>query len=255
MHSLRIAGIEKSSLIDFPGRISCVLFLAGCNWNCYYCHNRSFIRTEGQRQWMTADTALQWLETRRGLLDGVVLCGGEPTLQRGLRSFARALRGMGYKIKLDTNGSRPDILRSVLAEGLADYVAMDVKAPLAKYEAVCGVAVDHRLINESIDLLMHSDVDYEFRTTVLPEFSHSDVLAIARRIRGARRYALQRYRLPRHEDAPSGKPVFTVTHLPDWPEPIMDELQTIVPCVELRGFEIPQSQEAAKPKFALFSRQ
>jgi pyruvate formate lyase activating enzyme len=132
---------------------------------------------------------------------------------------------------------------------------MDVKAPLSKYEAVCGVPVDHRLINESIDLLMHDGVDYEFRTTVLPEFSHSDVLAIARRVRGARRYALQRYRLPRHEDAPEGKPVFTVTHLPDWPEPIMDELQAIVRSVELRGFEIPQTRETAKPKFAMYTRQ
>lgn len=234
---MRIAGIEKCSMVDYPGHLAAAFFTPGCNLDCYYCHNHALVHTgeETARTWFDVEVALAWLDTRRGFLEGVVITGGEPTLQQGLPAFIRAVRAKGYPVKLDTNGTRPEVLRQLLDEGLLDYVAMDIKAPLEKYEAVCGVPVDFRAINASIDLLLAGGVDYEFRTTILPHFTKDDVTAMARRIRGARRYVLQQYRRPNTEHTDARLDL--APHLPTWPLGFVEELETIVQTCVLRGFE------------------
>ena len=236
---MRIAGIEKCSFVDYPGYLAAVFFTGGCNLDCYYCHNHSLVREPdaGVQTWFDTEVALAWLDERRGFLDGVVITGGEPTLQPDLADFIRAVRAKGYRIKLDTNGTRPAILRELVDAGLLDYVAMDIKAPIEKYEAVCGVPVDYRVINESIDIIMAGRVDYEFRTTVLPQLTEADVVAMARRIRGARRYILQQYRRPETEHADPRLDL--PPHASAWPLGFLHKLEDIVQSCTVRGFEQP----------------
>lgn len=233
---MRIAGIEKCSLVDYPGRLAAVFFTPGCNLDCYYCHNHALIhqREANTQTWFDVEVALAWLDKRRGFLDAVVITGGEPTLQKGLPQFIRTIRAKGYQVKLDTNGTHPEVLRQLLDEGLLEYVAMDIKAPLDKYEAVCGVPVDFRAVNESIDLLLAGHVDYEFRTTVLPQFTQGDIIAMAGRIRGARSYVLQQYRRPQTDH--TDPRLDFAPHPPTWPLEFIDELEEIVQACHLRGF-------------------
>lgn len=241
---MKITGIQKSSFVDYPGHVAAVFFTQGCNWRCFNCHNQALLAGSVAHPVIPEQEALAWLDTRRGLLGAVVVTGGEPTLQPRLIDFLQALRSRNFRIKLDTNGSRPEMLRRVLSAGLADYVAMDLKAPMEKYARICDVPVDQQALNESIDLIMkHGDdgrIDYEFRTTVIPQLTHADVLAMARRIRGARRYVLQQYRRPeglvqdaRRDLAPHGD---------TWPVVILDELETIVASCTVRGFDIPSDR-------------
>jgi len=237
---LNIAGVEKCSFVDYPGRLAAVFFVPGCNWNCFYCHNQTLLRNEGPHPRVSLEEAFDLLRSRCGLLDGVVVTGGEPTLQSGLRDFIVAVRALDYLVKLDTNGSRPRVLGALLADGLLDYVAMDLKAPMAKYEAVCGAPVDHHDLNESIDLIMSSGVEYEFRTTVVPQLTHADVVAIARRIQGARRYVLQQYRNPvlyAPDEKPHDPRLDVPPHEAAWPAHVLAEIDRYVIECETRGFQ------------------
>jgi pyruvate formate lyase activating enzyme len=237
---VKFAGIEKNSLVDYPGHMAAVFFTPGCNWRCFYCHNHDLVARP--QFCMDGAAALDWLEGRRGWLDAVVITGGEPTLHTGLADFIRAVRGKGFKVKLDTNGTRPEVLRMLLRQRLLDYVAIDIKAPLDKYEAVCGAPVDHGAVNASIDQLLAGAVDYEFRTTIVPQLTPSDVLAIARRIRGARLYVLQQFR---RDGAQSGDPRLDVpAHEPDWPIHVLDQLRGVVARCETRGFNLAQPAAA-----------
>ena len=238
---MKIAGIQKSSFVDYPGHVAAVFFTKGCNWRCFNCHNQALLSGSGAGSTILENEVLAWLDTRRGLLSAVVVTGGEPTLQPRLTDFLQELRARDFLVKLDTNGSRPEVLRHVLEEGLVDYVAMDLKAPMEKYPYICDVPVDQQLINESIDLIMgHGTaerIDYEFRTTVIPQLTHEDVLTMARRIRGARRYVLQQYRRP--DTTGNDVRLDIPSHHTTWPVAIMDELETIVDTCLVRGFEIP----------------
>lgn len=189
-----IAGLERCSFVDWPGHIAAVVFAPGCNLDCYYCQNRDLLRMPSDAPGLAHSAFLEWLESRQGLLDGVVFTGGEPMLHLGLPDLIDAVRARGYLVKLDTNGTRPHMLRSLLTSGCLDYVAMDVKAPRAKYDEVCGRSVLQADIDASIEAVMASGTPYEFRTTVLPVFDVDDIVSIASRIRGARHYALQQYR-------------------------------------------------------------
>lgn len=189
-----VAGLERCSFVDWPGRMTAVFFAPGCNLNCYYCHNRELLGTVHCGQ--DSSAYLEWLSERRSFLDGVVITGGEPTLQEGLADFIREVRRIGFPVKLDTNGTRPAVLQSLLKEGLLDYVAMDLKAPERLYSDVCGVSIDGAVITRSIQLILETAPDYEFRTTVLPGFSVADLEEMAERIGGARHYYLQQYRKP-----------------------------------------------------------
>lgn len=163
---MRIGGYQACSLCDFPGRVAAVVFAQGCNFRCPYCHNRRLLPLIVAADCLIAPSIiLEKLYHRRGVLDGVVLCGGEPTLQSGLPDFLGEIHRMGYAIKLDTNGSRSAMLGRLLASGLLSYVAMDIKAPWEKYEAAAGTKVSVEELKASVRLLAESGVSHEFRTT------------------------------------------------------------------------------------------
>lgn len=190
-----IGGLQKHSLIDYPGKISCVVFLAGCNFDCPYCHNPDLVRgtpSDGQR--LAVEAVFDFLERRRGFLEAVVVSGGEPCLQPDLPAFCRRVKALGYPLKLDTNGSRPNTLQRLLDEGLIDYLAMDVKADPRRYPEAIGPRRDCARIPQSIRLILASGVPHEFRTTCVRPFVDADAVArIARSIDGADLYALQRF--------------------------------------------------------------
>ena len=192
-----LGGIQKNSLIDFPGKVSCVLFLSGCNFACPYCHNPDLARgAPPPASRIRLETAFEFLEKRHGLLDGVVISGGEPTLESRLAEICTRIKTLGFQVKLDTNGSRPDILARLFDEDRLDYVAMDIKAPLALYTPVISPREVAAEIEKSIDLIMSSGVDYEFRTTCARPFAGPETIGdIARSIQGARKYVLQKFNL------------------------------------------------------------
>jgi pyruvate formate lyase activating enzyme len=191
---MNISGLVKSSLIDYPGMISCVLFVPGCNYNCFYCHNRSLI--DGSHILLTPNFVTDFLQRRAGLLDGAVISGGEPTLQSGLIPFLQMIKGFGYKVKLDTNGSRPSVVQQILEQKLCDYIAVDYKAPAEQYAQVCGQDADAGRVQETIRLLTESKVSFEVRTTVFPQLGIDELSVMAKEIPEVPRYVLNRYKVP-----------------------------------------------------------
>ena len=188
---MKIGGLQKLTLLDYPGKVACTVFLQGCNFRCPFCHNTPLLHGT---QALPEEEVLQFLRTRQGLLDGVAVTGGEPLLSPDLAPFLRKIRALGYAIKLDTNGSYPLRLRELLDEGLVDCVAMDIKNSPEKYERTAGRAVNPDEIEQSIRLLLRGGVDYEFRTTVVDELhTPEDFHAIGAWLRGAERYFLQSY--------------------------------------------------------------
>ncbi len=191
---MNIHGLQKMTLLDFPGRVACTVFLGGCDLNCPFCHNAELI--DGTAKPVMDETELlSFLEKRKGLLDGVAFTGGEPTLREDLSDLLRRIKAMGYPVKLDTNGMHPDRLKALIDEGLVDYVAMDVKNSPEKYAHTCGLAsMDLTPVKTSVELLKTGAVDYEFRTTVVDELhTLKDFEAIAAWIAGAKRYFLQAF--------------------------------------------------------------
>ena len=164
---MTISGLQKMTLLDFPGKVACTVFLHGCNYRCPFCHNSELLEGNAEPL-MTVEEFLGFLKKRVGLLDGVCVSGGEPTLSPGLRDLLAAIKELGFAVKLDTNGSRPAVLKALVAEGLVDYVAMDIKNAPSRYAATCGVSrVDLAAIEESAAFLISGAVDSEFRTTVV----------------------------------------------------------------------------------------
>lgn len=191
---MTVSGIVKSSLVDYPGLITCVLFVPGCNYDCFYCHNRSLLG--GTREIMDLQKIQDFLVRRAGHLDGVVISGGEPTLQPGLVDYIQSIKNLGYKIKLDTNGSSPGAVASLLQRGLCDYYAVDYKAPAARYRDICAGAADAGAVLNTIGLLLESGSDFEVRTTVIAQLSEDDLICMARELPKLPRYVLNRYRKP-----------------------------------------------------------
>jgi len=190
---MKIAGLVKSSLIDYPGKVAAVVFTQGCNFRCGFCHNPDLIPIDSDASIATAEVSA-FLTKRKNILDGVVITGGEPMVQSDLLTFMKKLKEMGYLVKLDTNGSNPAALAKVIAEGLVDYIAMDIKGPLADYENICG-HTDTDKISESIGIIMNSGLDYEFRTTVLPHYHEvEDFHKVGALIQGAKCYTIQGFR-------------------------------------------------------------
>ncbi|MGA2800499.1 MAG: anaerobic ribonucleoside-triphosphate reductase activating protein [Candidatus Micrarchaeaceae archaeon] len=189
-----IGGLQKVSLIDYPGRVSAVVFTRGCNFRCRYCHNPALVLPERYCTPIPEGHVMSFLESRRKLLDGVVITGGEPTIQAGLPEFMRTVKGMGYLVKLDTSGVSPDVLEPIIKKGLVDYIAMDIKAPLEKYSTVTATNVDMEKLRRSISLIKGGGIDYEFRTTVASSLtSADDIASMAKSLSGAKRYILQRF--------------------------------------------------------------
>jgi pyruvate formate lyase activating enzyme len=193
---MRIGGFIRTTFIDYPGRVAAAVFTRGCNLRCPYCHNPGLVLSVGSEQDDLDEVEiLGFLSRRRRQLDGVVLTGGEPTLQSDLPDFLHTLKTWDYAVKLDTNGTHPEVLRDLLDRNLVDFVAMDLKAPFHTYAALAGVEVDTAAVIESMDLVRSADIDHEFRTTcVSPALTRADLLDIATQLHPLERYVLQRYR-------------------------------------------------------------
>ncbi|MBQ7534764.1 MAG: anaerobic ribonucleoside-triphosphate reductase activating protein [Stomatobaculum sp.] len=197
---MKIYGLQKMTLLDFPGKVACTVFLGGCDFRCPWCHNFELV-VGSTEPMMDEEEFFSFLKKRKGLLDGVAITGGEPCLYRDLPVFLRKIRELGFLTKLDTNGVHPELLEQLLREGLADYVAMDIKNSPEKYPATAGLDLNAAgreallgLIRRSIGLIMELAPDYEFRTTVIREFhEEQDFEGIGGMIRGAKRYFLQSF--------------------------------------------------------------
>ena len=193
---MRICGLQKLAMVDYPGKLAATVFTGGCHLRCPFCHNALLV-TELDRctESHSVEEILSFLKGRRGLLDGVVLTGGEPLLQNGAEDFLKAVRELGFDVKLDTNGTFPERLAAIVEAGIVDYVAMDIKNCLPKYPMTVGLdTFDTRPVQESAQLLMNSGVDYEFRTTVMrPCHTAADMEAIGHWLEGAKRYFLQTF--------------------------------------------------------------
>ena len=233
---MRIAGLQKLTLLDYPGQVACTVFTGGCNFRCPYCHNASLVLPERMEEEPGgAEAALRFLEKRRGVLDGVAVSGGEPLLQAGLAEFLRAARAMGYRVKLDTNGSFPERLRALVEEGLVDYVAMDVKNAPALYAETAGCRLlDMAAVERSRAYLMSGAVRYEVRTTLVRGLhTPESVREAAEWITGARAYYLQRFRDSGDVIAAAGLGAFTDDEM----RAMADIAKPFVPSVRLRGVE------------------
>jgi pyruvate formate lyase activating enzyme len=189
---MKIGGLQKLSLIDYPGRISAVVFTQGCNFRCSYCHNPELVDPARFGALLPEAETFAFLERRRGKLDAVTLSGGEPTLQPDLLPIAGRIRSMGFLVKVDTNGSRPDILEKLLDAGVVDYLAMDIKGPPDEYRRIAHSDIAAETIRRSIEVIMASGVAYEFRTTVVKSLLKAgDLSRIAASVKTARLFVLQ----------------------------------------------------------------
>ncbi len=198
---MKIGHIQKTSLIDYPGKITAIIFTMGCNFSCPYCHNPELVDPKRFVQPLDEDEVIAFLKKRAGQLDAVVITGGEPMIHADLIEFMKKIKEMGYLIKLDTNGTNPDMLRRATEEGIVDYIAMDIKAPLERYEMVTRTAVNTKAIKSSIDLIMNAGLPYEFRTTLVKSLlKPEDILTIGRMIKGADTYILQHFVPSKHLD-------------------------------------------------------
>ncbi len=194
---MKIAGLQKLTLIDYPGHLACTVFLPGCNFRCPWCYSRELVLPEEiEKQPIIPEKEFfDFLKERIGLLQGVVVCGGEPTIFQDIPEFMEKIKKMGYLTKLDTNGSNPEIIEELINKNLVDYIAMDVKLPKEKYSMIFKGKISVDDIQKSINLLKEGRVDYEFRTTVVPTIHEKeDILAIVQWIKPARRYFLQNFR-------------------------------------------------------------
>ena len=191
-----IHGLQKLTLLDYPGHTACTVFTARCNWRCPFCHNASLVIRPDSQPVIGEQTFFAFLQKRRGLLDGVAVTGGEPTLNRDLPDFLARVKDMGFETKLDTNGTNPKMLADILDRGLADYVAMDIKAGRENYPSVTGtLRPGLAAVEESAELLRRSGVEHEFRTTVVKELhSDGDFEDIAQWLAGEARYFLQAFK-------------------------------------------------------------
>lgn len=191
--SFKLAGLQKTTFIDYPEKIACIVFTQGCNFRCGYCHNPELF--ENKEPVLSVPAFFEFLNKRKDKLDGVVITGGEPTLHgKDLIEFIKEVKTLGFLVKLDTNGTHPDVLQELLNENLLDYIAMDIKAPLAKYKTITQTDIDTKIIKKSIDMIMNSGVDYEFRTTIVKsQLSVEDLRQIGELIQGAKRYYMQKF--------------------------------------------------------------
>jgi pyruvate formate lyase activating enzyme len=194
---IEIGGLQKTTLIDYPGRLAATVFLIGCNFRCPFCYSAELVLPEKIKNQprVSQKDFFSFLKERKGLLEGVVICGGEPCLNQDLPAFIKKIKKLGYLVKLDTNGSNPKMLEKLIKEKLVDYVAMDIKAPKEKYMKVCGKGVNVDDIEKSIEILKQGKVDYEFRTTVVPNIHiKEDIIKIAKWLSPAKKYYLQNFR-------------------------------------------------------------
>ncbi len=227
-----INGFQKLTVLDYPGKVACIIFTPGCNFRCPFCHNASLVTHIDKNTYIDVEEVLSYLKKRQGILDGVVITGGEPLLQDGIEEFIGKIKDLGYAVKLDTNGSFPDKLISLVDKGLVDYVAMDIKNSKAKYMTTIGVNnIDMASIEKSVDFLLQDKVDYEFRTTIVDGFhTIDDIQDIVVWIKGAHKYFLQNF-VDSGDLIESDLGAVSVDMLKE----MKKKATEIVPCVEIRG--------------------
>ena len=228
---MQISGIQKLTLLDYPGKVACTVFTQGCNLRCPFCHNAPLV-VEYTPPAMTEDELLAYLKKRVGVLEGVAITGGEPTLHADLPELMAKIRALGYSIKLDTNGTNPTLLREILEAGLAQRVAMDIKNAPELYERTVGCKADMEKISESKELLLSGVVDYEFRTTVVKGLhTRESLIAAAQWIAGAKEYYLQQFKNSGNLILPEGLSEYTTEEM----LALLDAVKELVPNAKLRG--------------------
>jgi len=230
---MRIAGLQKLTLLDYPGRVACTVFCPACNFRCPFCHNSPLVLQTGGSDIIPTEEILAFLKKRIGVLEGVAITGGEPLLQNDIEEFMAEIKAMGYKIKLDTNGSFPNKLEKLISAGLVDRVAMDIKNAPEKYAFACGLEnMDISAVTSSKNLLLEGRVEYEFRTTVVKGIHTLNSLrGAAEWIKGAPEYYLQAYKQTENVINPSGLSEFGAEEL----RLLCEEVRTIIPNTEIRG--------------------
>lgn len=229
---MKISGLMKLTLLDFPGHVACTVFLAGCNFRCPFCHNGSLVR--GGDIEISREELLSFLKKRQGVLDGVCITGGEPLMNKDVDELIKEIKSLGYLVKLDTNGSYPEKLEKLLSADLVDYVAMDVKSSKAGYAKACGTDVDTEKIQKSIEILKSSGIEHEFRTTVVKGIHTADDIAECAALIGAdENYFLQNYKESEDIIAPEGLASFTHDEL----DQILAAAQKFTPRAKLRGVD------------------
>ena len=233
---MRISGLQKMTLLDYPGLVACTVFTGGCNFRCPFCHNASLVLPEAlQAADGGTEAVLSFLKKRQGLLDGVAVTGGEPLLHADMADFLREVKALGYRVKLDTNGTFPDRLISLAEEGLVDRVAMDIKNDPALYARTAGLeTMDMAAVTRSRDFLLSGAVEYEFRTTVVRGLhTRESLLAAARWIEGAKAYFLQQFRDSGELIDGSGLGAFTDDEM----RGLLAAVREVLPVAELRGVD------------------
>ncbi|MEA3255329.1 MAG: anaerobic ribonucleoside-triphosphate reductase activating protein [Candidatus Altiarchaeota archaeon] len=200
---MKIGGLQQLSLIDYPRRLSCIIFTMGCNLRCPYCYNPDLVKETAAE--IPEEYIFKFLDERKDLLDAVVITGGEPTIHPDLPEFMEKIKTKGFLIGLETNGTNPEMLEKLLEDGLVDYIGMDIKAPLEKYKEIAGVEINPEKLRKSIRIVMNSQREYEFRTTCYPKLKEEDFQGIFRLIEGAKKYTLQQFS-PERTLAESPKP-------------------------------------------------
>lgn len=197
---MKFAGVIKNSFVDYPKNISMVVFTFGCNFNCWYCHNRDIINGE-KKEFYDEDEILNIVKNRINFIDGIVITGGEPTISKEyeLIDFIKKIKELKLKVKIDTNGTNSKLIKKLLSKNLIDFIAMDIKTSKEKYKSLtCANDKDLCEIEKSIDLILNSNIDYEFRTTFVPDVKIEDIHKIAKRIKNAKSYAIQKYIPQKH---------------------------------------------------------
>ena len=190
---MRLGGLQKTTLIDYPEKVSAIVWTVGCNFRCPFCYNKEIVT--GDVELIPEQQVFSFLKKRKNMLEGLVVTGGEPLLQDDIENFCKKVKKLDYLVKIDTNGSFPERLQKLIHDGLVDYIAMDVKAPLGKYEGITNVKVDVEKIKRSIKIIRSSSVDHEFRTTFVPGFLEmQDILEISDLLKGAKRFYLQQFK-------------------------------------------------------------
>ncbi|MEX1376790.1 MAG: anaerobic ribonucleoside-triphosphate reductase activating protein [Eubacteriales bacterium] len=192
---MKIAGIQKSSVVDYPGLVSIAVFTPYCNYDCFYCHNREILSGDIL---IDTDQVLDFAQKRSGLIEGFVISGGEPTLQPNLEGFIMQIKELGYKVKLDTNGGNLDAVKKLIEQKLIDYIAVDLKAPFEKYSQICGGKADGKTAKQTIEYILASHIPCEIRTTMIPQLSAEEMLQTIRELPRLPRYAIQQYIKPQY---------------------------------------------------------
>ena len=230
---MKISGIQKLTLLDYPGKVACTLFTSGCNFRCPFCHNAGLVLPDKlEEASISEDEVMSFLKKRAGMLDGVAITGGEPLLHTDMPGFLEKIKNLGYKIKLDTNGSNPTLLKDIVNAGLVDRVAMDIKNAPDEYEKTAGRSVDMEKIEESKDFLLTGTCDYEFRTTVVKGIhTKESIVAAAKWISGAKEYYLQQFKDSGNLINPEELTAFDENEM----HVLADAVREYVPTAEVRG--------------------